>query len=124
MHDCRICLIEDDEIMGGALALRLELDGYHCDWHKTGRSALSAMKPGRYGLVISDILLPDTSGETIYTTLLEKGQDVPPFIFMTGHATVDQAVRLMKRGAVDYLTKPFEPEVLLVKLRELAACRE
>jgi DNA-binding NtrC family response regulator len=43
---------------------------------------------------------------------------------MTGHATVDQAVRLMKQGAVDYLTKPFEPEVLLVKLRELAACRK
>jgi DNA-binding NtrC family response regulator len=124
MHDCRICLIEDDEVMGGALALRLELDGYDCHWHKTGRSALSAMKSGRYGLVISDIVLPDISGETLYANLLEKGQDVPPFIFMTGHATVDQAVRLMKRGAVDYLTKPFEPEVLLAKLRELAACQD
>jgi DNA-binding NtrC family response regulator len=124
MHECRICLIEDDEIMGGALALRLELDGFPCDWHKTGRSALSAMKTGRYGLVISDIVLPDISGETLYANLLEKGQDVPPFIFMTGHATVDQAVRLMKRGAADYLTKPFEPEVLLAKLRDLAACQD
>lgn len=124
MHDCRICLIEDDEIMGGALALRLELDGYACDWHKSGRSALADLKSGRHDLVISDIRLPDLSGEAVYTSLLEQGQGIPPFIFMTGHATVDQAVRLMKRGAVDYLTKPFEPEVLLAKLRELSACRE
>jgi DNA-binding NtrC family response regulator len=124
MPGCRICLIEDDESMGGALALRLELEGFDCHWQKTGRAALAALKHGNYDLVISDILLSDLSGEAIYTTLLEQGQELPPFIFMTGHATVDQAVRLMKRGAVDYLTKPFDPEVLLAKLRELAACRE
>jgi DNA-binding response OmpR family regulator len=111
----RLCLIEDDEIMGGPLALRLELEGYACDWFKTGRSALTALRKSTYDLVVSDILLPHTSGEAIYTTLLAEGAKLPPFIFMTGHGSVDQAVRLLKLGAVDYLTKPFEPDLLLAK---------
>lgn len=117
----RLCLIEDDEIMGGPLALRLELEGYACDWFKTGRSALSALRKTSYDLVVSDILLPHTSGEAIYTTLLAEGAKLPPFIFMTGHGSVDQAVHLLKLGAVDYLTKPFEPDLLLAKLRALEA---
>ena len=120
----RLCLIEDDEIMGGPLALRLELEGYACDWFKSGRGALAALRKTPYDMVVSDILLPHISGETLYTTLLDEGANLPPFIFMTGHGTVDQAVRLMKLGAVDYLAKPFEPELLLAKLRALEAHRE
>jgi DNA-binding NtrC family response regulator len=117
----RLCLIEDDEIMGGPLALRLELEGYACDWFKTGRGALAALRKTSYDMVVSDILLPHTSGEAIYTTLLAEGAKLPPFIFMTGQGSVDQAVRLLKLGAVDYLTKPFEPDLLLAKLRALEA---
>jgi DNA-binding NtrC family response regulator len=117
----RLCLIEDDEIMGGPLSLRLELEGYACDWFKSGRAALAALRKNTYDMVVSDILLPHTSGEALYTTLLDEGAHLPPFIFMTGHGTVDQAVRLMKLGAVDYLAKPFEPELLLAKLRALEA---
>ena len=124
MADRRLCLIEDDEIMGGPLALRLELEGYACDWFKTGRTALAALRKTRYDLVVSDILLPQLSGEALYTTLLEEGAHLPPFIFMTGHGAIDQAVRLMKLGAVDYLAKPFEPELLLAKLRALEAHRD
>ncbi len=120
----RLCLIEDDEIMGGPLALRLELEGYACDWFKSGRSALAALRKTSYDMVLSDIMLPHTSGEALYTSLLAEGANLPPFIFMTGHGTVDQAVRLLKLGAVDYLTKPFEPELLLAKLRALEAHRE
>ncbi len=124
MSGKRICLIEDDEIMGGPLALRLELEGYACDWFKSGRSALAALRKNAYDMVVSDILLPHTHGEAIYTTLLEEGAKLPPFIFMTGHSTVNQAVRLMKLGAVDYLAKPFEPALLLAKLRALEAHRD
>ena len=67
--------------------------------------------------------LPDMSGEAVYQNLLESDGAKPPFIFMTGHGAVDQAVRLLKRGAVDYLLKPFEPDLLLGKLNEIASCR-
>jgi len=117
----RLCLIEDDEIMGGALAMRFELEGFLCDWHKTGKSALAALAKTRYSAVVSDILLPDITGEALYTQLLEQGGKLPPFVFMTGHGSVDQAVRLLKLGAVDYLLKPFEPDLLLGMLRELVA---
>ncbi len=119
MNGNRICLIEDDEIMGGALALRLELEGLDCDWHRTATAALTALRRQAYGAVISDIALPDMSGEALYQELLNGADSAPPFIFMTGHGTVDQAVRLLKRGAVDYLLKPFEPDLLLGKLKDL-----
>ncbi len=105
--------------MGGALALRFELEGYACDWHRTGRNALAALEHQHYDAVVSDILLPDTSGEALYTRLLEQHGRLPPFVFMTGHGVVDQAVRLLKLGAVDYLLKPFEPDLLLAKLKQL-----
>ncbi len=124
MSHCRICLIEDDEIMGESLALRFELEGHPCDWHKSGKAALAALRNQNYGAVVSDIALPDMSGEDIYLALLEGETNVPPFVFMTGHGAVDQAVRLLKRGAVDYLLKPFEPDLLLGKLKELSSCQE
>ena len=117
----KLCLIEDDEIMGGALSMRFELEGFACDWFKTGKSALSAFGRTRYQAVVSDILLPDITGEALYGQLLDQGVKLPPFIFMTGHGSVDQAVRLLKLGAVDYLLKPFEPDLLLGMLRELVA---
>jgi DNA-binding NtrC family response regulator len=120
MTACLICLIEDDEIMGESLMLRFELEGYPCDWYKTGKAALAALRKQSYGAVVSDIALPDMSGETLYLQLLESGATTPPFIFMTGHGAVDQAVRLLKRGAVDYLLKPFEPDLLLGKIKELS----
>lgn len=116
-----ICLIEDDEIMGGALSMRFELEGLQCDWFTTGRSALAALAKNNYSVVVSDILLPDLSGEAIYGQLLKQGGKQPPFVFMTGHGSVDQAVRLLKQGAVDYLLKPFEPDLLLGMLREIIA---
>ncbi|TCS71760.1 two component Fis family sigma54 specific transcriptional regulator [Sulfuritortus calidifontis] len=119
---CRLCLIEDDEVMGGALTLRFELEGYAFDWFKTAREALAALKKRRYGAVISDIRLPDLSGEALYTRLLDEGGALPPFIFVTGFGAVDQAVRLIKLGAADYLLKPFEPDALLAKVRLLTAC--
>lgn len=118
----RICLIEDDEIMGGALTLRFELEGYGFDWYKTGRDAHRAVRQTRYGVVVCDVRMPDLSGEAIYDSLLNEGGTLPPFIFITGYGAVDHAVRLIKLGASDYLQKPFEPDVLLNKIKALADC--
>jgi DNA-binding NtrC family response regulator len=115
----RICLIDDDPVMGESLALRLELEGLACDWFKLGQPAIHAIGRNGYGAVVSDIQLPDISGEDIYHNLIGAGSMPPPFIFITGFGDIDQAVRLIKLGAADYLLKPFDPAMLIDKLRSL-----
>lgn len=115
----RICLIEDDEIMGEALEDRFSLEGFECDWFKTGESAKAALGRKRYDLVVSDIQLPDMSGETLFETLRSAGVALPPYIFITGYGAIDRAVRLLKLGAEDYLTKPLDLRALIDKARTL-----
>ena len=57
--------------------------------------------------VICDIRLPDGTGEELYDTLTRTGHP-PPFLFITGQGGIDQAVRLIRSGAADYITKPFD----------------
>jgi DNA-binding NtrC family response regulator len=115
----RLCLIEDDEIVGEALADRFELEGYACDWFRTGGEALLEMPRRHYDLVLSDIRLPDLSGEALFARLAREMAPLPPYLFITGYGEIDQAVRLLKLGATDYITKPFEIETLLEKIRGL-----
>lgn len=117
----RICLIEDDEIMGESLVDRFALEGFSCDWHRTGHAALDALKEQAYALVISDIRLPDLSGDHLFEQLLDEHRNLPPFIFITGHGDIDTAVRLLKEGAHDYITKPFDLDALVDKIQRLLA---
>jgi DNA-binding NtrC family response regulator len=116
----RICLIEDDAIMGEALVERLDMEGYACDWFQTGAAAIKALVSRRFAVAISDIRLPDMSGEALFERLLADGLELPPFLFITAHGAIDQAVRLLKLGAADYLTKPLDIPILLNKIRELS----
>jgi DNA-binding NtrC family response regulator len=115
----RICLIEDDLIMGEALSDRLDLEGFECDWFKTGKDAIQALSHKRYDAVISDIQLPDINGEELFVQLKATATTLPPFVFTTGYGTIDRAVRLLKLGAQDYLTKPLDIHALLETVKRL-----
>lgn len=112
-----IGLIEDDTVMGGSIVQRLELEGLAVDWWKSGRKAIAAIAaaPGAVDLVICDIRLPDMSGETVFNELAQY-PGTPPFMFVTGYGEIDQAVRLMRMGAVDFLTKPFDMDEFLRRI--------
>jgi DNA-binding NtrC family response regulator len=69
--------------------------------------------------VISDIRLPDANGDRLFEELRARGHVLPPFIFMTGYADLHRAVDLLKLGAADYLTKPFDLDRLLERVAEL-----
>jgi DNA-binding NtrC family response regulator len=114
-----ICLIEDDEIMGESLCDRFALEDFRVEWHRTGADGLRAIGNKTYGLIISDIHLPDLNGEVLYEQLLARGQPLPPFIFITGYGSIDRAVRLLKQGAADYITKPFDLDQLVEKIHTL-----
>jgi DNA-binding NtrC family response regulator len=120
MKPC-ICLIEDDQIMGEALVERFDIEGYACDWFHRGRDAMLPLQNKRYALAVSDIRLPDISGEQLFEELRGTGRPLPPFLFITGHGAIDQAVRLLKLGAEDYLTKPLDIPVLVERVRALSS---
>ncbi len=106
--------------MGESLADRFALEGLAYDWHQTGVAALAAILQQDYALVISDIRLPDITGDVLFEQLLTQRPDLPPFIFITGHGDLETAVRLLKKGAQDYITKPFDLDALVEKIRARA----
>lgn len=117
-----IALVEDDVIMGGSLERRLKLEGARVVWFRSYQRALGGLRtPHRpFDAVICDIRLGDGSGEDLFLTL-GKTTVPPPFLFMTGQASAEQAVRLLRSGAADYLTKPFDMGRLLERLSLLIA---
>src|SRR6266478_2516431 len=116
----RIGVIEDDPVMGGSLVQRLELEGYTPLWWQTGQEALKELFTARPELVICDIVLPDMSGEEVFLRALPRLGSTP-FLFVTAHGKIDQAIRLTKAGAVDYLEKPYEITDLLERIARLIA---
>ncbi|MBI1219395.1 MAG: response regulator [Rhodobacteraceae bacterium] len=112
-----IVLVEDDEIMGGSIYQRLRLEGAVVHWVKQVARAVGAIRtPGHpVDAVVCDIRLPDGSGEDLFFRLSDS-VSLPPFLFVTGHGGVDQAVRLMRAGAADYIQKPFEMSAFLQRL--------
>ncbi|MBM3392907.1 MAG: sigma-54-dependent Fis family transcriptional regulator [Betaproteobacteria bacterium] len=120
MHP-RLCLIEDDAIMGESLADRFRLEGFVVDWHRSAGAARKALAEHIYAVAISDINLPDGSGEALFSELLAAPRALPPFVFITGFGTIDSAVQLVKLGAADYVTKPFDLDGLVDKVHTLSA---
>src|ERR1700704_5140347 len=114
-----IGVVEDDPVMGGTLAHRLELEGYRPLWWRTGQEALEGLSPARPDLVVCDIRPPDMSGEDIFLRVLPRlgGR---PFLFVTAFGQIEQAVRLTKAGAVDYIAKPYALPDLLARMLGLS----
>ena len=109
--------------MGESLVDRFTLEGFLCEWHRTARAAESALLSRDYLLVISDIRLPDISGDELFTKMLSEHVALPPFLFITGQGDIDTAVRLLKQGAQDYITKPFDLDALMARIQNIAAPR-
>ncbi len=119
MRAPRVCLIEDDPIMGESLCDRFALEGFALDWHQDGESALRRIGHEPYDAIISDVRLPDVSGDELFRRLLARGGRVPPFLFITAYGSIDRAVEVLKLGAADYVTKPFDIEQLIAKTRQV-----
>jgi DNA-binding NtrC family response regulator len=119
MPQSTILVVEDDPIMGESLVQRLRLEHYAADWAHDLSEARAALQRKRYPLVLSDIRLPDGDGAEMLDLLRKRqGSCCPPVVFMTGYGTVDQAVRLVREGAWDYIQKPFDINDLMRRLHD------
>lgn len=112
-----LVLIEDDALMGHSLVQRLELVGAEVTWLKQASRGMAAVRTPRRPVdaVICDIRLPDGSGEDVFNAVA-RCIAPPPFLFITGQGDIDQAVRLLRGGASDFMTKPFEMADFLDRL--------
>ncbi|MDX2258352.1 MAG: sigma-54 dependent transcriptional regulator [Hyphomicrobiaceae bacterium] len=117
-----VALIEDDPVMGQSLIDWFGLEGYRTIWWRNGQSAIDGLATAKPDIVLCDIRLPDMTGEDI---LREAGPAIgrTPVVFITGFGDVAQAVRLMQSGAADYVTKPFDIEILMRRVEALIAPR-
>lgn len=113
----QILVIEDDTILGGALTQRLKLEGFKVVWAQNCAEALACLKQARPDYIVSDIVLPDGSGEDVFRQVQPWLGDTP-ILFSSAFGEIDQAVRLVKAGAEDYLTKPYDVDLLVERIRK------
>jgi DNA-binding NtrC family response regulator len=116
-----VLLVEDDAIMGESICDRFMLEGIDHEWVQSAAAALSRMRQRRFDCLVSDIRLPDLSGEAMFERASGNGTLDYPTVFITGYGTQQQAERLLANGAADYLVKPLDLEQLIGKIRLLTA---
>jgi len=113
-----ILLVEDEENLHEALKLNLELEGYDITSAYDGAAALAAVSKEYFDLIILDVMLPEMDGITVAETVRISNNEVPILILSAKNTSSDRVLGL-KKGADDYLTKPFNLEELLLRVHKL-----
>jgi len=113
-----ILLVEDEENFHEALKLNLELEGYEVTSAFDGAAALKAVENEYFDLIILDVMLPEMDGISVTETVRISNNEVPILILSAKNSSADRVLGL-KKGADDYLTKPFNLEELLLRVHKL-----
>lgn len=114
----RILLVEDEENIRDVVKLNLEMEDYEVVTAKDGKTALKYIKGQHFDLLILDVMLPEVDGFQICEQVRLTNSDVP-IIFLTAKDSTPDRIEGLKRGADDYLTKPFHLEELLLRVNNL-----
>jgi len=118
MEKQRILVVEDHEPMRLAIKDILEDEGYAVLTASDGVEALRLMEDTRPDLIVADIMMPRMDGYALYEAVRARSEWVPiPFIFLTAKADQEDILRGKALGAEDYITKPFDPNELVVAVR-------
>jgi len=113
-----VYLIDDDHAMVESLKWIVESIGLHVKTYTRAQDFLEDYDPQQHGCLLLDIRMPGMSGPELQSKLNEQGSPTLPIIFISGHGDVPLAVRVMKAGAVDFLTKPFNDQILLESINK------
>ncbi len=114
----RILLVEDEENIREGIKLNLELEDFEVVATDNGKSALQLFRSQHFDLIILDVMLPEIDGFQICEQIRLENLDVP-IMFLTAKDTSVDKVHGLKKGADDYLVKPFNLEELLLRIRNL-----
>ncbi len=118
MSQHRILLVEDEEHLQHAIKLNLELEGYVVRAVGDGNNAIKAFREEKFDLVILDIMLPETDGLMVCENIRLYDANVP-VMFLSAKNTAADRVLGLKKGGDDYMTKPFDLEELLLRVKKL-----
>lgn len=113
-----ILLVEDEENLHEALRLNLELEGFDVTSAFDGVAALKSIENEYFDLIILDVMLPEMDGINVTETIRLRNNEVPILILSAKNSSADRVLGL-KKGADDYLTKPFNLEELLLRVHKL-----
>jgi len=113
-----ILLVEDEENLQEALKLNLEFEGYEVTGVYDGVEALKAVRNEYFDLIILDVMLPELDGISVCESIRLQNNEIPILILSAKNSGADRVLGL-KKGADDYLTKPFNLEELLLRVHKL-----
>ncbi|WP_074406696.1 MULTISPECIES: response regulator transcription factor [Aquimarina] len=113
-----ILLAEDDFDFGSILKQYLEIHNYKVIWAKDGKEALSIFSEGKFDICVFDVMMPKMDGFTLAEQVVEIDPEIP-FVFLTAKKMKEDKIRGLKLGADDYIVKPFEADILVLKLQNI-----
>jgi two-component system, LuxR family, response regulator FixJ len=111
-----VYIVDDDQAMRKSLHWLIESVGLNVETFPSARRFLESYRPGRPGCLVLDMRMPGISGLDLQEKLAEQQINLP-VIIITGHGDVPMAVRAMKAGAIDFIEKPFNDQVLLDRIQ-------
>lgn len=111
----KLLVIDDEEIIRTGCQQILEMQGYEVDLAADGKEGLQKIQKHDYDLVLTDILMPEMDGMQLLDAIDQLEKEVV-IIVITGYATIENAINAGRKGAYDYLPKPFNPDELLAKV--------
>jgi DNA-binding NtrC family response regulator len=118
-----ILLVEDRDSLRAVLRQTLEGEGYEVEEAADGKRAIAALSSSRYLAVVTDLKLPGADGHAVLAAAREADPDLP-VVVMTAYGTVEDAVGAMKQGAFDFLSKPVDPDHLVLLLKRAVERRQ
>jgi len=118
MIKANILLVEDDENLGFVTKDNLEVNGYTVNWEKDGESGFESFCKGKFDLCILDVMLPKKDGFKLGEEIKAVKENMP-MIFLTAKSLDPDKVQGFKIGADDYITKPFNMEILTLRVQAL-----
>jgi DNA-binding response OmpR family regulator len=113
-----IFLVEDDLSFGAVLKSYLEINDFEVEWVDDGKSAMNQFNKTSFDICILDVMLPNVDGFTIGTEIRKVNTNIP-ILFLTAKNLREDVLKGYRIGADDYITKPFDTEVLIFKLRAI-----
>jgi two-component system, OmpR family, response regulator len=118
MKQPKILLVEDEKTFGAVLRDYLSLNDLQVTWCEDGAAGAETFNVGEFDLCIVDVMMPKKDGFTLVQEIRQQDRRVP-VIFLTARSMKDDVLKGYRAGADDYITKPFDTEVLLMKIRAM-----